>query len=75
MAEPLRITSIGAHPADIFDQSGGAVAHHASRRDIVSCVVLTPGARVYDKVISDQMFHQDEVPEAEELKILMEKRS
>ena len=26
---PLRILSIGAHPADIFDQSGGAMAHHA----------------------------------------------
>ena len=51
------------------------MAHHVSRGDIVSCVVLTQGARLHDKVISDQMFHQDEVPEAEELKILMEKRS
>jgi LmbE family N-acetylglucosaminyl deacetylase len=75
MAEPLRITSIGAHPADIFDQSGGAMAHHVARGDIVSCVVLTHGARVHDKVISDQMFHQDEVPDAEELKTLMAERS
>ena len=51
------------------------MANHVSRGDIVSCVVLTQGARLHDKVITDQMFHQDEVPEAEELKILMEKRS
>ena len=31
MTEPLRIVSIGAHPADIFDQSGGTMAHHTSR--------------------------------------------
>ena len=45
---PLRILSIGAHPADIFDQSGGAMAHHAARGDYVACVVLTHGARIHD---------------------------
>lgn len=35
MAEPLRILSIGAHPADIFDQSGGTMAHHVDRGDYV----------------------------------------
>ena len=71
MAESLRIVSIGAHPADIFDQSGGAMAHHASRGDYVGCVVLTHGARVHDVVISDSMFHRDEVPEGPELLALM----
>jgi 4-oxalomesaconate hydratase len=52
---PLRILSVGAHPADIFDQSGGALAHHAARGDYVACVVLTHGARVHDKVSSDSM--------------------
>ena len=74
-AEPLRILSIGAHPADIFDQSGGAMAHHAARGDWVGCVVLTHGARVHDAVVSDEMFHREEVPEAEELKQLMAERS
>ena len=74
-AEPLRILSIGAHPADIFDQSGGAMAHHAARGDWVGCVVLTHGARVHDAVISDGMFHREEVPEAGELKQLMAERS
>ena len=62
--EPLRILSIGAHPADIFDQSGGTMAHHAARGDYVGCVVLTHGARVHDKVISDEMYQRSEVPEA-----------
>ena len=43
----LRILSIGAHPADIFDQSGGTMAHHVQRGDYVGCVVLTHGARVH----------------------------
>lgn len=71
----LRILSIGAHPADIFDQSGGTMAHHVQRGDYVGCVVLTHGARVHDAVISDAMFHQTEVPEADELQSLMTERS
>ena len=71
----LRILSIGAHPADIFDQSGGAMAHHVQRGDIVGCVVLTHGARVHDAVISDGMFHRTDVPEAAELQALMNERA
>lgn len=71
----LRILSIGAHPADIFDQSGGAMAHHVQRGDIVGCVVLTHGARVHDAVISDSMFHRTDVPEAAELQALMNERA
>ena len=75
MSESLRILSVGAHPADIFDQSGGTMAHHAARGDYVGCVVLTHGARVHDKVISDEMHHRSEVPEAAELQSLMAERS
>ena len=75
MTEPLRIVSIGAHPADVFDQSGGTMAHHAARGDYVACVVLTHGARVHDKVISDSMFHREEVPGGDELSDLMAERS
>ncbi len=75
MSDPLRILSVGAHPADIFDQSGGTMAHHASRGDYVGCVVMTHGARVHDEVISNSMFHRDEVPESEELVRLMGERS
>ena len=75
MAESLRMLSIGAHPADIFDQSGGTMAHHTSRGDYVGCVVLTHGARVHDAVISDSMFHRDEVPDESDLLTLMEERS
>ena len=75
MAPPLRILSVGAHPADIFDQSGGTMAHHVARGDYVGCVVLTHGARVHDKVISDEMFRSDQVPEAGELENLMAARA
>ena len=75
MNESLRILSVGAHPADVFDQSGGTMAHHVSRGDYVGCVVLTHGARVHDKVISDSMFHREEVPEGDELTGLLEERA
>ena len=75
MSEPLRIVCIGAHPADVFDQSGGTLAHHTARGDHVSCISLTHGARVHDTVISDSMYHREEVPAAEELERLMGDRS
>lgn len=75
MSQPLRILSIGAHPADIFDQSGGTMAHHVDRGDHVACVVLTHGARVHDAVVSDSMFHREAVPDADELQSLMAERS
>ena len=75
MTESLRLLSIGAHPADIFDQSGGTMAHHVSRGDDVRCAVLTHGARVHDAVISDAMFHREEVPDGAELLKMMQERS
>ena len=75
MTEPLRIVSIGGHPADTFDQSGGTMAHHAARGDRVTAICMTHGARVHDKVISDDMAHRAEVPEADELTALMGQRA
>tara|TARA_B100001123_G_scaffold234245_1_gene262875 strand:+ start:2998 stop:3861 length:864 start_codon:yes stop_codon:yes gene_type:complete len=75
VAEPLRILSVGAHPADIFDQSGGTMAHHVERGDYVGCVVLTHGARVHDAVVSEEMFHKDEVPTGDAIEKIMEERS
>jgi 4-oxalomesaconate hydratase len=74
MSEPLRIVSIGAHPADTFDQSGGTMAHHASRGDIVATIAITHGARVHDAVI-DSMYHREEVPDADGLSQLIHERS
>lgn len=70
----LRILTVGAHPADIFDQSGGTMAHHTQRGDWVGCVVLTHGVRIHDRVISDEMFRQASVPDADELRRLMAQR-
>jgi LmbE family N-acetylglucosaminyl deacetylase len=75
MPEPLRIVSIGAHPADTFDQSGGTMAHHADRGDFVAAVSITHGARVHDTVISDSMFHRREIPDATALSRLIDERS
>jgi LmbE family N-acetylglucosaminyl deacetylase len=75
VAEPLRIVSIGAHPADVFDQSGGTMAHHADRGDVVTGICLTHGARIHDEVISNSMFHRSEVPAAPELSAMIEDRS
>lgn len=71
---PLRILSIGAHPADVFDQSGGTMAHHVARGDWVGCVVLSHGARVHDKVICDETFKTGHVPDAAELSRLLLER-
>jgi 4-oxalomesaconate hydratase len=73
--KPLRILVIGAHPADVFDQSGGTMAHHIARGDWVGCAVVTTGVRTHDKVVSDEMHHKKEIPEAEELKKTMALRA
>ena len=75
MDRPLRLLSIGAHPADVFDQSGGTMAHHSGRGDYVACIVVTHGARVHDVVISEEMSHREEIPDADELVKLMAERS
>ena len=51
------------------------MAHHAKRGDWVGCVVLTHGARVHDKVISNDLFKSESVPDAEQLQQMMEERS
>jgi LmbE family N-acetylglucosaminyl deacetylase len=71
----LRILSIGAHPADVFDQSGGTMAHHIQRGDWVGCIVVTTGVRTHDKVISDEMHRRKKIPEPEELKKTIAERA
>ena len=70
----LRILVVGAHPADVFDQSGGTMLLHARDGDWVGCVVVTHGARVHDNVLSDGMFHVKEVPGADEIERLIVQR-
>jgi len=73
--EALRILTIGAHPADVFDQCAGTLAHHAANGDYIACLTLTHGARVHDAVISDEMQHAESIPEGPELLKLMSERS
>ena len=73
--KPLRILVIGAHPADVFDQSGGTMAHHIQRGDWVGCAILTHGARIHDEVVSNDMFHRQKIPETEELNKIIAERT
>jgi len=74
-SKKLRILSIGAHPADVFDQCAGTMAHHAKRGDYIACVSLTHGARVHDKIISNQMQNSSSIPDSPELVKLIAERS
>ena len=71
----LRILSIGAHPADTFDQCAGTLAHHAQRGDHITCLSLTHGARIHDKVVSEEMQHASFIPDAQKLSTLMAERT
>jgi 4-oxalomesaconate hydratase len=74
-SKPIRILVIGAHPADVFDQSGGTMAHHVQRGDWVGCLVVTTGVRTHDKVISDEMQRRKEIPDAAELNKTISERA
>jgi LmbE family N-acetylglucosaminyl deacetylase len=74
VSDQLRIVSIGGHPADTFDQSGGTMAHHATRGDFVAAVCVTAGARIHDKKVADDLFHATEIPPAESLTELIGER-
>lgn len=71
----LRLLVVGAHPADVFDQSGGTMAHHVQRGDWVGCAVMTTGVRVHDKVVANELEALQEIPESEELKKIFAERA
>ena len=51
------------------------MAHHIERGDWVGCCVLTHGARVHDKVLSNDMFHAEKMPDSDEMNAIMEERA
>jgi LmbE family N-acetylglucosaminyl deacetylase len=63
----LRLLMVGAHPADMFDQAGGTLAHHAARGDHVTAVTLTTGARSHHWAMIDQKRKQQEKLDVEEV--------
>ena len=52
--EHLRLLVVGGHPADVFDHCGGTMAHHIQAGDSVTCLALTQGLRVHDKVLVEK---------------------
>ncbi len=75
MTRPLRLLCVGGHPADTFDCSGGALAHHVRRGDSVTVVAVTAGTRIHDVVISEEMRVRTSIPGAAELTPLMAERA
>ena len=75
MTGPLRILSVGGHPADVFDSAGGTLAHHAQRGDLVTVVALTQGTRVHDVVISDTLRFETRIPDPAALRALLDERA
>jgi len=63
----LRLLMVGAHPADMFDQAGGTLAHHAARGDQVTLVTLMTGARSHHWALIDQKRKLQEKLDVEEL--------
>lgn len=53
-SRPLRLLLVGAHPADVFDQAGGTLAHHAAQGDQVTVVSLTTGVGSHDWELLDE---------------------
>ncbi len=51
---PIRIMIVGTHPADIFDQAGGTLAHHIEQGDEVTALIVTTGARSHDWETTDE---------------------
>ncbi len=72
---PLRLLVVGAHPADVFDQSGGTMAHHIERGDWVGCAVMTTGVRVHATAVTNELKGRKETSEAERLKEIMAERT
>lgn len=63
----LRLLMMGAHPADMFDQAGGTLAHHAAQGDHVTTVTLTTGARSHHWQLIEKKRQMQEEIDVEEL--------
>ena len=66
-SRPLRLLMVGAHPADMFDQAGGTLAHHAVQGDHVTAVTLTTGARSHHWQLIEKKRQLQEEFDVEEL--------
>lgn len=69
----LRLLVVGGHPADVFDHCGGTMAHHIQAGDMVTCLALTQGLRVHDKVLVEK-FRSGQLEEGVDLDALIKER-
>ncbi len=47
-SRPVHLMIVGAHPADVFDQAGGTLAHHIEQGDRVTALIVSTGSRSHD---------------------------
>ena len=52
--KPINIMVVGTHPADVFDDAGGTLAHHAAKGDRVTAVIVTTGSRSHHCKLLDE---------------------
>ena len=53
-SRPVHLMIIAAHPADSFDQAGGALAHHVAQGDKVTAVIATTGVRSHHWELAEE---------------------
>jgi len=70
----MKILVVGGHPADVFDRCGGTMMHHVKAGDSVTCLTLTQGLRIHDKVVSDVFRFGTEGYTREEIERICEER-
>ncbi len=50
----MKIMSIYAHPADHFSESGGTLALHTAKGDVITLVTLTHGGRIHPNAYAEK---------------------
>lgn len=70
--ERLNLLLVGCHPKDMFNHCGATLSRHARRGDHVTVVSLTHGLRAHDVVIAEQLRFQEQSPNAETVKGIMQ---
>ncbi len=52
---PARIMVVGAHPVDVFDNTGGTCAEHVAQGDSVTAVICTSGIHTHNERLIDEL--------------------
>ena len=70
--ERLNLLVIACHPKDMFNHCGCTLARHVRRGDHVTTLTVTHGLRAHDVVVSEELRFQEQSPDAETVKDIMQ---